>query len=102
MQKTTFMEKFIIKKLLKDRGMTIQQLADELKIHRTNLYSSINGNPTLSRLEEIANILKVDVVDLFAKSSEKQNELNGFIEYKEKIYKINCINDLEDLMKIIK
>ena len=102
MQKTIKMEKFVIKNLLKERDMTFQQLADLLKIHRTNLYSSLSGNPTLTRLEEIANVLKVDVVDLFAKVTNKENKLNGFIEYKEQVHKITCIADLEEFMRIVK
>ena len=75
MQKTIDMERFIIKKLLKQRGMNLQQLADILQINRVNLYTSLSGNPTLGRLEEIAKILDVDVIDLFAKSPNKKNDL---------------------------
>jgi transcriptional regulator with XRE-family HTH domain len=64
------MEKFIINKLLKERGLSFQQLADELHIHRTNLYTSLAGNPTLIRLVDIANILKVDGTDLFSKNKQ--------------------------------
>ena len=102
MQKTIKMERFIIKKLLKQRGMNLQQLADILQINRVNLYSSLNGNPTLGKLEEIAKILEVDVIDLFAKSPNKKNELNGFIEYHEQIHKISCVDDLEELLKKVK
>ncbi len=96
------MEKFIIKQLLKQRGMNLQQLADNLNINRVNLYSSLAGNPTLARLEEIAKILEVDVVDLFDKSPNKKNVLNGFIEYQDQVHKISCVADVEDLLKLVK
>jgi len=88
--------------LLKERGLSFQQLADELHTHRTNLYASLAGNPTLTRLEDIANVLKVDVTDLFSKKTSKQNKINGFVEYNEKVYRINSIVDLEHLIEIIK
>lgn len=96
------MEKFVIKQLLKERRMTFQQLADTIGIHRVNLSSSLSGNPTLGRLEEIANVLEVDIVDLFAKVPSKQNKLNGFVEYQDQIHKIKTIEDLETLLNLVK
>ena len=65
------MEKFRIKQLLKERHMSFKDLADELGVHRVSLFSSINKNPTLSRLEDISKILGVEVPDLFVKSGRK-------------------------------
>ena len=96
------MERFVIKQLLKQRSMSLQQLADTLKINRVNLYTSLSGNPTLGRLEEIAKILEVDVIDLFAKSPNKKNDLNGFIEYQEQVHKISCVADMEELLKLVR
>jgi transcriptional regulator with XRE-family HTH domain len=97
------MERFKIKEILKDRGMTMQQLAEELGIHRTNLFTSLSGNPTLSRLEDIARILDVKVTDLFREDDRiKEKKLMGFVEYDNKIYKINSIEDLEELLKKVK
>lgn len=91
------MERFVIKHLLKQRGMTFQQLADQLGIHRVNLSSSLSGNPTLSRLEEIAKILNVEVADLFSKSNKA--EINGYLEYQGVVYKISSIVDVEKLIE---
>ena len=100
------MERFRIKEILKEKGMKMQELADRLGIHRTNLSSCLAGNPTLSRLEEIANVLEVNVVDLFVceKKIDADNEkkLNGFVEFNEVIYKINEVSDLENVLNIIK
>jgi transcriptional regulator with XRE-family HTH domain len=99
------MERFRIKEILKEKGMKMQELADRLGIHRTNLSTSLSGNPTLSRLEEIASILEVNVADLFV--SEKKDDvdeklLNGYVEYGGVIYKLNELDDLEKLLKLIK
>lgn len=97
------MERFKIKEILKERGMTMQQLAEELGIHRTNLFTSLSGNPTLSRLEEIAKILDVKLTDLFREDEGvKEKKLMGFVEYDDKIYKINAVEDLEELLKKLK
>lgn len=90
------MERFVIKQLLKQRGMTFQQLADQLGIHRVNLSSSLAGNPTISRLEEIAKILDVEVADLFSKSNKA--EINGYLEYQGVVYKIGSIVDIEGIL----
>ncbi|MDR1201644.1 MAG: helix-turn-helix domain-containing protein [Tannerellaceae bacterium] len=56
-----------IKDVIKEKGLTIQSLADKMKINRVNLSSSINGNPTIETLSRIADALEVQVSDLFEK-----------------------------------
>ena len=97
------MERFRIKEILKEKGMTMLQLAEELGIHRTNLFTSLSGNPTLSRLEEIAKILDVKLTDLFREDEGvKEKILNGFVEFDGEIFRINAIVDLEELLKKVK
>lgn len=97
------MERFKIKEILKERGMTMLQLAEELGIHRTNLSTSLSGNPTLSRLEEIAKILDVKVTELFKEDEAVQEKiLNGFVEFDGEIFRINSIEDLVDLLNKVK
>lgn len=59
-----------IQQLCKEKGITLAELASMLKIHYQSLYDSINGNPTLKRLQDIAYHLGVNVKDLFADESE--------------------------------
>ena len=81
----------IIKKLLKDRGMTFQELCDRMGVDRNNLYNSITkGNPTLSRLETIAEHLGVPVWRLFTESQE-ESEIYGVIVYKGTTHKIDSV-----------
>jgi transcriptional regulator with XRE-family HTH domain len=97
------MERFRIKEILKEKGMTMLQLAEELGIHRTNLFTSLSGNPTLSRLEEIAKILDVKLTDLFREDEGvKEKKLNGFVEFDGEIFRINAVEDLEELLKKVK
>lgn len=97
------MERFKIKEILKERGMTMQQLSEELGIHRTNLFTSLSGNPTLSRLEEIAKILDVKVTDLFKEDEGvKEKKLMGFVEFDGEIFRINAVEDLEEVLNKVK
>lgn len=54
-----------IKHLLKEKGMQFKELADKLGVTDVALRQSLNGNPTYSRLKEVADILGVEVGELF-------------------------------------
>ncbi len=54
-----------IKDLLKQKNMTAKELSAKLNISEGALSKSLSGNPTLSRLQEIANALNVPVSELF-------------------------------------
>ena len=81
-------------------GYTQQEIADKMGINPVNLSSSLNGNPTLNRLQEVANILGFAISDLFTK--ENQTEIHGFLEYNGKIYKINGMEDFKAFANVVK
>lgn len=54
-----------IKDIIKEKGMTITELADKMGINRVNLSNMINGNPTVETLNKIADSLCVPVTELF-------------------------------------
>lgn len=54
-----------IKHLLKERGIQFKELAQKLGVTDVALRQSLNGNPTYSRLKEIADILNVEISELF-------------------------------------
>lgn len=58
-----------IKELCSEKGIPMKVLAKRLDISYQALFESINGNPTLNRLKDIAEILQVDVPDLFVRQS---------------------------------
>ena len=62
--------KLKITELAHQRGMTMSDIAKLIGISRVNLSNSLNGNPTLSRLEDVARILHVEVPDLFGDMAE--------------------------------
>lgn len=54
-----------VREICKEKGLTIQDLADKMEMKRESLSRAINGNPTLETLNKIADALKVPVTDLF-------------------------------------
>ena len=56
-----------IKEVIKEKGMTVQTLADKMGINRVGLSNHINGNPSVAVLEKIAAALEVPIQELFEK-----------------------------------
>lgn len=62
-----------IKEIAKEKGISMEDIANSLGINRVTLSRNINGNPTLSTIHKIAEVLDVDVKDLLI-STKKKNE----------------------------
>lgn len=62
---------FRIKEICKERGMLLKDLATKLGITEVGLSKSLNGDPGVKRLQEIANVLDVPLVELFEKQPQK-------------------------------
>lgn len=90
----------LIKDLLKERGMTFQELSEKLGVDRNNLYNSLTkGNPTLQRLEAVSGALGVPVWRLF--TVEPKPEIYGTIVYEGQAYSISTKDDLFRLTSIV-
>ena len=85
-----------IKDVAKSKGMTMAQIAEKLNISHITLSQSLNGNPTLSRLTEVANVLGVDVSELFVQPRGKQ-DIHGciFVDGDAVV-----VNSKEELLKL--
>ncbi|MDE7461000.1 MAG: helix-turn-helix domain-containing protein [Paramuribaculum sp.] len=59
-----------VKDLLREKGITAKELAARLNLSEGALSQSLNGNPTLERLTEIATALDVPVSELFEAPKE--------------------------------
>lgn len=58
-----------VKKLCNNQNMTLKDLASKMGIASESLSRTLNGNPQLATLENIAKCLGVDVRDLFPSST---------------------------------
>lgn len=62
--------KFRIKEVCREKGLMMKDLAEKLGITEVGLSKSLNNNPTVSRIEEIAKVLGVDFIDLIDDGSQ--------------------------------
>ena len=89
-----------IKEVIKEKGMTITELADKMGINRVNLSNMVNGNPTVETLTKIATALNVPITELF--SAGTNEELTALIQHKGDYYKATTIAELEGIVGKIK
>lgn len=71
-----------LKKVIKERGWTLERLASEMKgkdgvkgVSQPSVSSIINGNPTFDKLQEIASIIGVSVSELVADEKDASNTI---------------------------
>lgn len=81
-----------VKELCKEKGLKMSDLADRMCINQANLMASIKGNPTLSRLKDIATALGVEISELFP-GGEKKQTVDGFIEAGGKSFRLKNADD---------
>ena len=77
-----------VKEILRDKGMTINDLANVMGINRVTLSNIIKGNPTLETLQKIANSLGVKITELFMEVNENRysiskNEFGNYYSYND-------------------
>lgn len=89
-----------IKEVIKEKGTSVQALADKMGINRVGLSNHINGNPSVEVLERIASALGVEVADLF--TSKNKEDITALIQYKNDFYKANTLEELEKIIIDIK
>ena len=66
-----------IKEILKEQGVTINELADKLGISRVTLSTQINGTANIVSYEKIDTALNVPMWQLFASPKEIQPQSDG-------------------------
>lgn len=54
-----------IKEILKERGLTLIDLAEMLDVTRETVTRQVNGNPTIETLQKYAEALNVPISELF-------------------------------------
>lgn len=59
-----------IKRVIKEKGLTLEQTATKMGISRITLMQSLGGNPTVNTLQRVADAIGCRVVDFFADELE--------------------------------
>ena len=67
-----------IKEILKEKDLTINDLAGEMGINRVTLSNIIKGNPTIETLSKIAHSLNVSIRELFCEEEENMSKIFRF------------------------
>ncbi len=98
-----------VKEICADKGIQLKELASIMNVKPESLSRTLNGNPQLSSLENIAKALGVGVADLFAdktencviSSSTTHNSLHSIIVYCDKTYIADNLNELLNHVRLI-
>ena len=91
----SFNSLLVIKRVAKEKGMTMAEIAEKLGISPINLSTSLNRNPTLKRLKEVADVLDGPVRELI----RDDDIVRGYIELDGHIERIECYADLEKMLE---
>lgn len=89
-----------IKQIAKEKGMKMSDIAQVMNINPVNFSASINGNPTVGTLNKIANILEVDIYELFT-YSQTAKEVTGYLEVNGEIIKISSRSDILKVLDML-
>ncbi len=70
-----------LKDICRAKGLTLTDVANRIGTNPSNLLSSVKGNPTISKIQDIANALQVSVSELLTMRPEKAEGI-AFIDGK--------------------
>jgi transcriptional regulator with XRE-family HTH domain len=82
-----------VKQILKRKGYTVTQVAEEMGINRGSLYNMLSGNPTVESLQKIADIVGCDVAEFFGSVSFVAIVCNG-----SDTFRANTPEELAEIM----
>ena len=89
-----------IKEILKEKGITLSQLADTMGVSRQALSRQVAGKLLVEKAEEIANALNVPMWQLFVSPEEVagNGEFIAFIKDGVNIYHANSWQELDKII----
>jgi len=85
-----------IKKVCKEKNISLTEVAQHIGISPISLSQSLNNNPTLSRLQQVASALGVEVDDLFDK--EPDASVHGCLYVNGEPVLVKSKKDIENLL----
>ncbi len=94
-----------IKEILKEKRITVNQLADMLDVSRQALSRQIQGKMLVETAQRIADALNVPLWQLFISPEEisgSREELSALIYCKDKFYKASTLIELEKIVLELK
>lgn len=86
-----------VKRLCKEQGKQLKDLASSMEIDPASLNRAMYGNARLDTIEKIANALGVSIQSLFEQTDD--NAIEGYIKIKGKIYQFSSKDEILNLLK---
>ena len=83
-----------VRRLCKEQGKQMKDLASDMGIDPASLTRALNGNPRLDTVQKIATALDVSMKSLF----EPLDDVEGFIRIRGKVYQFNSREEIENLI----
>ena len=95
--KTTIEGELRVKEILKERGIKMKDLAEQIHIAPETLTRALKGNPQYSTLKSIADFLGISVRELFKDNfvPTESKDMCGCIFYKSKMFTFNNCAEIE-------
>lgn len=92
-----------LKEVLKEKGVTSIELANKTGITSQSVSNIINGRsfPRPELLLKIAEVLDVDIKDLFHTTQPNKADIYGCIAFDNEVHHIQSIADLKEVYKKI-
>lgn len=87
-----------VKSIVKERGLTLTEVAKRMGISRVTLMQNLQRNPTQKTLQRIADAVGCDVSEFFKEESSTSNVI-GFVEINKEIHKVESLKDLKELVE---
>lgn len=84
-----------IQDVCKEKGLTMQDLSKRLDISYQAMYASVSGNPTMERLQQIADALGVHITELF----ESKGDFVAFVHHEGETRHFNSPDSLAQYIR---
>ena len=86
-----------VKRLCKEQGKQLKDLAASMEIDPASLNRAMYGNARLDTIEKIANALGVSIQSLFEQTDD--NAIEGYIKVRGKIYQFYNREELDKILR---
>lgn len=84
-----------VRRLCKEQGKQMKDLASDMGIDPASLTRALNGNARLDTIQKIATALGVSMKSLF----EPLDDVEGFIRIRSKVYQFNSKIELNAILE---
>lgn len=85
-----------IAEILQEKGISKTEFADMMGIKKQNVNVLLETN-NIKKLDEIANVLGVELTDLWKDKNVLEPSVNGFVEINGEVFTIKSIEDYNRL-----